>query len=209
MRLREKDAFFNWFLQAVHDGVLDPKLTFFTDEAWFHLSGYINAQNNRCWSSINPKQTFKVPLHDQKIGAWRAITASLIAGSIFFKTLCLRAVCQWHSTALFREHYGRRKDIWLFYARWCYSTYCHLFHWCFKRSVWRQTDKSRIVACKVSRLKSLWFLSAGNSKRQLIQIIPTHWLNLNKAFVKQFHLSRSVNWNWTEMFPQDIWRHSP
>jgi hypothetical protein len=52
--------FCNWFLQAVHDGVLDPKLTFFTDEAWFHLSGYINAQNNRYWSSINPRQTFEV-----------------------------------------------------------------------------------------------------------------------------------------------------
>jgi hypothetical protein len=35
--------FCNWFLQAVHDRVLDPELSFFTDEAWFHLSGYINA----------------------------------------------------------------------------------------------------------------------------------------------------------------------
>jgi hypothetical protein len=52
--------FCNWFLQAVHDGVLDPKLTFFTHEAWFHLNGYINAQNNMYWSSINPKQTFEV-----------------------------------------------------------------------------------------------------------------------------------------------------
>jgi hypothetical protein len=40
-------------LCTVHYGVLDPKLTLFTDEAWFHLSGYINAQNNRYWSSIN------------------------------------------------------------------------------------------------------------------------------------------------------------
>jgi hypothetical protein len=39
--------FLKWFLQTVHDGVLDPKLTFFTDEAWLRLSGYINAQNNR------------------------------------------------------------------------------------------------------------------------------------------------------------------
>jgi hypothetical protein len=44
---RKRTHFCNWFLQAVHDGVLDPKLTFFADEAWFHLSGYINAQNNR------------------------------------------------------------------------------------------------------------------------------------------------------------------
>jgi hypothetical protein len=71
-------------LQAVHDGILDPKLTFFTDEAWFHLSGYINVQNNRYWSSINPRQTFEVPLHDQKIGVWCVITASRIVGPIFF-----------------------------------------------------------------------------------------------------------------------------
>jgi hypothetical protein len=68
--------FCNWFLQAVHDGVLDPKLTFFTDEAWFHLSGYINAQNNRYWSIINLKQMFEVLLHDQKIDVWCAIIVS-------------------------------------------------------------------------------------------------------------------------------------
>jgi hypothetical protein len=77
--------FCNWFLQAVHDGVLDPKLTFFTDEAWFHLSSYISAQNNRYWSSINPSQTFEVPLYDQKIGVLCAITASRIVGPIFFE----------------------------------------------------------------------------------------------------------------------------
>jgi hypothetical protein len=76
--------FCNWLLQAVHDGVLYPKLTFFTDEAWFHLSGYISAQNNRYWSSINLKQTFEVPLCDQKIGVWCAITALQIVGPIFF-----------------------------------------------------------------------------------------------------------------------------
>jgi hypothetical protein len=30
--------FCNWFLRPVRDGVLGPKLAFFTDEAWFHLS---------------------------------------------------------------------------------------------------------------------------------------------------------------------------
>jgi hypothetical protein len=59
--------FCNWFLQTVHDDILDQKLTFFNDEAWFHLSGYINAQNNRYWSSINPRQIFEVPLHDKKM----------------------------------------------------------------------------------------------------------------------------------------------
>jgi hypothetical protein len=27
----------NWLLRAAHDSVIDPKLTFFTDEAQFHL----------------------------------------------------------------------------------------------------------------------------------------------------------------------------
>jgi hypothetical protein len=83
--------FCNWFLQAVHDGVLDSEFTFFTDEAWFHLSGYINAQSNRYWSSSNPKQTFEVPLHDQKIGVWCAITASRIVNPYFFKTLLIQS----------------------------------------------------------------------------------------------------------------------
>jgi hypothetical protein len=31
-----------------------PKLTFFTGEAWFHLIGYVIAQNNRHYSNIDP-----------------------------------------------------------------------------------------------------------------------------------------------------------
>jgi hypothetical protein len=40
----KRTQFCNWFLNfALKDGILD--LTFFTDEAWFHLSGYINSRN--------------------------------------------------------------------------------------------------------------------------------------------------------------------
>jgi hypothetical protein len=54
--------FCNWILWAVRDSFLDPKLAFCTDEAWIHLSGYINAQNNQYRSSINPKQNWNVLL---------------------------------------------------------------------------------------------------------------------------------------------------
>jgi hypothetical protein len=81
----EKTIYFcTWLLQAIHDGALDPQLTFFIHKAWFQLSGYINTQNNRYWSSINPRQTSDTP-HDQKIGVWCAITVTQIAGSIFLK----------------------------------------------------------------------------------------------------------------------------
>jgi hypothetical protein len=33
----ERTHFCNWILQAVHGSLLDTKLTFFTDEACFHL----------------------------------------------------------------------------------------------------------------------------------------------------------------------------
>jgi hypothetical protein len=35
----------------MHDGLIDPKLTFLTDEANFNLSGCVNSQNNRYCSS--------------------------------------------------------------------------------------------------------------------------------------------------------------
>jgi hypothetical protein len=37
----------NRFLRAVHNDVLGQNLTFFTNEAWFHLSGCITAQSKQ------------------------------------------------------------------------------------------------------------------------------------------------------------------
>lgn len=44
-----------WFQNTFDDRLLD--FTFYSDEAWFHLSGYINSQNFRTWSSENPHET--------------------------------------------------------------------------------------------------------------------------------------------------------
>jgi hypothetical protein len=50
-RIRYCDCFAN-FIQTKNVDILD--VTFFTDAAWFHLSGYVNTQNTRLWSSENP-----------------------------------------------------------------------------------------------------------------------------------------------------------
>lgn len=55
-------------------------LTQMLHEARFHLSRYINAQNNMYWCSINPGQTSEVPLHEQMTGVWYAITATSTEG---------------------------------------------------------------------------------------------------------------------------------
>ena len=39
---------------------------FFTDEAWFHLSVYVNSQNTRIWAAENPHTVHEEPLHSQK-----------------------------------------------------------------------------------------------------------------------------------------------
>jgi hypothetical protein len=65
---REERILVSFFVGSIYDGVLDPKFTSFPDETWCYLNWYASAQNNRYWSSINLRQTFEVPLHDQRIG---------------------------------------------------------------------------------------------------------------------------------------------
>jgi hypothetical protein len=60
--------FCNWFWQSVVEGEINPQLTLFSDEAWFHLQGYIKMQNNHYWISQNPHLTHKVPFHAVKDG---------------------------------------------------------------------------------------------------------------------------------------------
>jgi hypothetical protein len=74
-----------WFQQSVYDGMIDPDLVSYTDDAWFHLSGYVNSQNNPYWSAENPHSIHEVPLHDVKIGVWCAISAKRIIVPVFFE----------------------------------------------------------------------------------------------------------------------------
>jgi hypothetical protein len=82
----KRTQFCNWFLNFAHkDGILD--LIFFTDEAWFHLSGHVNSQNSRIWATTNPNQYIQSQLYSQKIGVWCAMSRRRIIGPIFFTQL--------------------------------------------------------------------------------------------------------------------------
>jgi len=63
-------------------GILDN--TWFSDEAWFHLSDYVDSQNSRIWASESPNAIHEEPLHSEKIGVWCGMSRRRIIGPIFF-----------------------------------------------------------------------------------------------------------------------------
>jgi hypothetical protein len=71
-----------WFQQFFWNGVDILQNVFFPNEAWFHLSGYVNSQNSRFWSNENPHLFHEV--HSQKIGCWCAIYCKWIVRPTFF-----------------------------------------------------------------------------------------------------------------------------
>jgi len=56
-----------------------------SDEAHFHVSGFVNKQNFRYWSQANPRALHEKPLHSQKVTVWCAVSASGIIGPYFFE----------------------------------------------------------------------------------------------------------------------------
>jgi len=77
-------AYCRWFqtLLKVNPGILD--YTWFSDKAWFHLSGYVNSQNSRIWASENANVIHEEPPHSEKIGVWCGMSWRCIIGPIFF-----------------------------------------------------------------------------------------------------------------------------
>lgn len=57
----------------------------FSDEANFHLDGYVNKHNARYWSANNPRQKHSKQLHSKKVTVWCAMSASGIIGPYFFE----------------------------------------------------------------------------------------------------------------------------
>jgi len=63
-----------------------------SDEAHFHISGFVNKQHFRYWSQANPRALHEKPLHSQNLTVWCAISASGIIGPYFFENEAGNAV---------------------------------------------------------------------------------------------------------------------
>jgi hypothetical protein len=71
----------------VVEGEISPQLIFFSDEAWSHLQGYVNMQNNHDWRSQNPHVTHKVLFHPVKVVVWCAVNARIVVPVFFIETV--------------------------------------------------------------------------------------------------------------------------
>ena len=56
-----------------------------TDEAYFHLSGFVNKQNYRYWPPENPQEIHQHPLHSESLTVWCGIASFGVLGPYFFE----------------------------------------------------------------------------------------------------------------------------
>jgi len=63
-----------------------------SNEAHFHLSGFINKQNFHNWSATNPIELHERPLHSSKVTLWCAISSFGIISPYFFEDKRKKAV---------------------------------------------------------------------------------------------------------------------
>lgn len=69
--------FCNWHLCEVYTGEINPTFILFSNEAHFHLRGYVDAAENLF-------VIHKVPLRDVTICVCCAVNVTMITGLIFF-----------------------------------------------------------------------------------------------------------------------------
>jgi len=71
-------------LEMLNDnGVINTVLM--TDEAHFHLSGYVNKQNYRYWAPENPQELHQCPLHSERLTVCGGIASFGVLGPYFFE----------------------------------------------------------------------------------------------------------------------------
>ena len=75
--------FSNLMIEKLENRAIDIGQIWFSDEAHFHLNGYVNKQNYRFWATENPFLAISRPLHPQRVTVWCAMTAEGIIGPIF------------------------------------------------------------------------------------------------------------------------------
>ena len=147
-----------------------------TDEAHFHLSGYVNREKCRYWAPENPREFHRRHLHGERFTGWCGITSF---GVLVFEdnksaavtvtsewALCGNATqLQWTSVTLSWD----RSLISIASARWRNSSHRKGINECCAGNVnttrhfpWRQCSMAGTFPCSLR----LWLLFMGVSQKQ-------------------------------------------
>jgi len=84
--LNRRMQFAQQLIPMLESGEIAMSEIWYTDEAHFHLHGYVNKQNYGHWGTENPHLVVAKPLHPQKCTVWCAISAGGIVGPFFIQT---------------------------------------------------------------------------------------------------------------------------
>ena len=75
----------NWFNNKMEEDEDWINNVWFSDEAHFHLDGYVNSKNCVFGGAELPQEVLQQPLHSSKVTAWCAINSKTIIGPYWFK----------------------------------------------------------------------------------------------------------------------------
>ena len=64
---QQRRVFADWVLEMHENDPVFHRKIILTEEAHFHLGGYVNKQNYRIWGSENPKVIVEKPFHPQRV----------------------------------------------------------------------------------------------------------------------------------------------
>ncbi len=89
-KLKQRDhpfrfRFAEWACDRLKEDANFGKKIIFSDEAHFHLGGYVNKQNCRIWGTENPHVILEKPKHPQRVTVWCGFWSGGIIGPFFFE----------------------------------------------------------------------------------------------------------------------------
>ncbi|CAI6366289.1 unnamed protein product [Macrosiphum euphorbiae] len=81
----KRRQFVEWFHNMqVEDADFAMKIIF-SDEAHFHMSGFVNKQNCRLWGTENPQQIEQRQMHPERVTVWCGFWSGGVIGPYFFQ----------------------------------------------------------------------------------------------------------------------------
>ncbi|GBL70488.1 hypothetical protein AVEN_217785-1 [Araneus ventricosus] len=83
--VEQRLEFVNSIVEMIDNDQFDVNMLWRSDEAHFHLNGYVNRQNWRIWGTENSHFAIEKSLYPRPVTVWCALSSRGIVGTIFFE----------------------------------------------------------------------------------------------------------------------------